>query len=390
MITLAPAAYYNEHDPYAAQWLRNLIDAGHIAPGIVDERDIRDVAPIELAEFRQCHFFAGIGVWSHALRQSGWPDDREIWTGSCPCQPFSAAGRRSGFTDERHLWPHWHWLIQQRRPAIVVGEQVASKDGLAWLDLVSADMENTRYAFGAVDICAAGFGAPEIRQRLYFAGIDQGTGQSVRLDDATGPRSEGAGRGEPHQSQGRQCRSELGCDCLRLVNTDSDGRTAGQSAPTTPRHGRSARPDGGTHGVDDAFSDRRLQGREDDHGRHDGKQPDANERPHGLAYALRGGQSGSGEMERSSDPASSADRQTDRIEHDGGRSERPGTHATNGFWGDADWLFGTDGFWRPVEPGTFPLADGPACRVGQLRSYGNALNAQQAIGFVEALIEVIG
>ncbi len=26
-------AYYNEIDPFAAQWLRNLINAGHIAPG---------------------------------------------------------------------------------------------------------------------------------------------------------------------------------------------------------------------------------------------------------------------------------------------------------------------------------------------------------------------
>ncbi|WP_211243393.1 hypothetical protein [Chitiniphilus eburneus] len=31
-------AYYNEHDKFAAQWLRNLIAAGHIAPGDVDER----------------------------------------------------------------------------------------------------------------------------------------------------------------------------------------------------------------------------------------------------------------------------------------------------------------------------------------------------------------
>ena len=33
MIARASRAYYNEFDPYAAQWLRNLIDAGHIAPG---------------------------------------------------------------------------------------------------------------------------------------------------------------------------------------------------------------------------------------------------------------------------------------------------------------------------------------------------------------------
>ena len=37
------AAYYNEIDPYAAQWLRNLITAGQIAAGDVDERNIEDV-----------------------------------------------------------------------------------------------------------------------------------------------------------------------------------------------------------------------------------------------------------------------------------------------------------------------------------------------------------
>ena len=106
-------AYYNEIDPYAAQWLRNLIDAGHIAPGDVDERSIEDVLPTDLAGYTQCHFFAGIGVWSLALRRAGWSDDRPVWTGSCPCQPFSAAGKGVGFDDERHLWPAFHWLIQQ-------------------------------------------------------------------------------------------------------------------------------------------------------------------------------------------------------------------------------------------------------------------------------------
>lgn len=63
---MTPAAYYNEIDPFAAQWLRNLIAGGHIAPGEVDERSIEDVTPDDLRGFTQCHFFAGIGVWSHS------------------------------------------------------------------------------------------------------------------------------------------------------------------------------------------------------------------------------------------------------------------------------------------------------------------------------------
>lgn len=167
-------AYYNEREPFAADWLRNLIAAGLIAPGDVDSRDIRDVRPGDLDGYGQCHFFAGIGGWSLALRLAGWPDDQPVWTGSCPCQPFSAAGRGGGFADERHLWPHWHWLIEQCRPATILGEQVASKDGLGWFDLVSADLEGTGYAVGAADLCAAGVGAPHPRQRLYFVGRRSG------------------------------------------------------------------------------------------------------------------------------------------------------------------------------------------------------------------------
>jgi site-specific DNA-cytosine methylase len=114
-------AYYNENDPYAAQWLRNLIAADLIAPGDVDERSIADVLAADLVGYRQCHFFAGIGVWSYALRLAGWPDDREVCTGSCPCQPFSPAGKQVGFADQRHLWPAWSRLIAERAPRVVAG-----------------------------------------------------------------------------------------------------------------------------------------------------------------------------------------------------------------------------------------------------------------------------
>jgi DNA (cytosine-5)-methyltransferase 1 len=167
-------AYYNECDPYAAQWIRNLINAGHVAPGVVDERSIEDVCPIDVADFVQCHWFAGIAVWSYALRLAGWPDDRPVWTGSCPCQPFSAAGKGHGFADERHLWPAWFHLIRECRPGVVFGEQVASRDGLGWLDLVQADLEGADYASGAVDICAAGVGAFIRRPRIFIVADTNG------------------------------------------------------------------------------------------------------------------------------------------------------------------------------------------------------------------------
>ncbi|WP_186268084.1 DNA cytosine methyltransferase [Burkholderia gladioli] len=160
------SAYYNEIDPYAAQWLRNLIAAGHIAPGDVDERSIEDVRPDDLRGYTQCHFFAGLGGWSRALRLAGWPDDRLVWTGSCPCQPFSVAGKGLGFDDPRHLWPHWYWLIKQRRPATIFGEQVAAATD--WLGLVRNNLEALEYAVGAMPIEAASAGAEHFRDRYWF------------------------------------------------------------------------------------------------------------------------------------------------------------------------------------------------------------------------------
>ncbi|WP_048608890.1 DNA cytosine methyltransferase [Providencia rettgeri] len=162
------AAYYNEIDPFAAQWLRKLITAGYIAAGDVDTRSIEEVKPDDIQQYTQCHFFAGIGVWSYALRKAGWPDDKPVWTGSCPCQPFSDAGSKAGLSDKRHLWPEFFRLISKQKPSVVFGEQVASKDGLAWFDSVQADLEGKGYASAAIDLCAAGFGAPHIRQRLFW------------------------------------------------------------------------------------------------------------------------------------------------------------------------------------------------------------------------------
>lgn len=167
------AAYYNEIDPYAAQWLRNLIAKNLIAPGDVDERSIVDVQPDDLKGYTQCHFFAGIGGWSYALRIA---DDRKVWTGSCPCQPLSSAGKQEGHLDERHLWPAFYGLIAKCRPTEVFGEQVASKDGLRWMSAVRSDFEGYGYACGVANLPGYFAGSPQQRPRLYWVASANGIG----------------------------------------------------------------------------------------------------------------------------------------------------------------------------------------------------------------------
>jgi DNA (cytosine-5)-methyltransferase 1 len=160
--------YYNEIDPYAAQWLRNLIGTGLLPAGEVDERSIVDVQASDLEGFVQCHFFAGIGGWPYALRLAGWADERPVWTGSCPCQPFSGAGKRTAQSDERHLWPHWYRLIKELAPTVIFGEQVDDAIAAGWLDDAFHDLEALSYACAAMVLPACSVTAPHGRERLFF------------------------------------------------------------------------------------------------------------------------------------------------------------------------------------------------------------------------------
>lgn len=195
-------AYYNEIEPYAAEWLRNLIAAGHLPPGDVDTRSIVDVAADDLVGYGQCHFFAGIGGWALAARLAGWPDDRELWTGSPPCQPFSVAGKQRAQDDERHLWPHYFRLIRARRPAVAMGEQVAAAVGKAWLDGVLTDLEGIGYAGRAAVVPACAVDAPHRRDRLWFVAERGGSlladadGLGGQVDQNAGGCSNGSGARE--------------------------------------------------------------------------------------------------------------------------------------------------------------------------------------------------
>lgn len=246
-------AYYNEFDKSAAAWLRELIKDGLIADGDVDERSIEDVLPSELRGYTQCHFFAGIGGWSYALRLAGWPDDRPVWTGSCPCQPFSAAGKGAAFDDERHLWPAFHHLIKECVPAIVFGEQVASKDADVWIDLVQIDMEALGHAFGAIPFPSASVGAPHIRDRIYWVGHDQSRAAGV-MGNASGAGLEGLWRG--HNAEigwNRAVRpvAEAG-KFVGLADNNSSGCSSGRKGQSTVGYGQAAESDCINGGLDNA------------------------------------------------------------------------------------------------------------------------------------------
>ena len=390
-------AYYNENDPFAAAWLRELIKADMIAPGEIDERSIEEVQPEDLNGFTQCHFFGGIGTWSYALRAAGWPDSRECWTGSCPCQPLSGAGKRKGHIDERHLWPAFYRLIAECKPTVVLGEQVASKIGREWLSAVRADLESLGYACGAADLPAASVAAPHIRQRLYFV---------ANANSNDGSTDGGWSR---HQwSNGRSV------DCGR-------GETRGMADAL--RSGRQQERRG-------AFGDEKEDGR----ARRNGREPDGDHfvagsgEVGGVENAERlGRRAGNPPVSRPESGRSFPDnaselgkpddsglspRQREEVCGSGWREEGRATQQpSRSFWSNAEWIYCRDGKWRPVEPAPlglapelaadlgcvrlaggkevfFPLIQKGKNRVGRLRGYGNALCAETAIAFIEAYLAI--
>ena len=328
-------AYYNEFDPFAAKWLRELIKDGLIAPGVVDERSITEVIPSDLSEFTQCHFFAGIGGWSIALRLAGWPDDRPVWTGSPPCQPFSVAGKQTGKNDERHLWPAFFDLIREQAPSTVFGEQVASAIRHGWFDDLQKDLENQNYASAMAVLPACSVGAPHKRERLWYV-------------------------------------------ANKLADTDANGRLQG----VQPLPGKLSKWSGsdsvnidGNVGVADpidAGPQGRLCGRSDSQR----ENIDGHPRRDGPISAMANTQSQGG-------------RRGESLEESGHKELRGPDQVQLNAWGDSIGWPCRDGKTRPVptEPALFPLANGVSNRVGILRGAGNAIVPQVAAEVIKAFME---
>ena len=296
--------YYNEWDPQAAAWLRELIAEKLIPRGLVDERSITEVKAGDLEGFTQCHFFAGIGGWPLALQLAGVSHRTPLWTGSPPCQPFSAAGKQLGQFDPRHLAPVFLDLIGQCRPPRLFGEQVAPAIGKSWMCDLQVHLEREGYAVGFAVLPACSVGAPHKRDRLIFG--------AHQLAD-------------PYREQRDRSRHQRQRGWVELAD-----RRANDSLGHT--------------------NSKRLAQRERNRRIPDGQEPSVE----GEAF------------------------------------KRTSVHFSADLWSDADWLGCRDGKFRPVEPGTFPLANGIPARVGRLRGYGNAIVPQVAAEFVAAFMEAAG
>lgn len=345
--------YYNEHDPKAAAWLRELIAGGYIPAGVVDERSITEISPDELSEYTQCHFFAGIGGWPLALELAGWPTSRPVWTGSCPCQPFSSAGKGKGASDDRHLWPVFRRLIAKLRPERVFGEQVAQAIGFNWLDGVSADLEADGYAVGAAVLGAHSVGAPHIRQRLYWVADARCNGSTARLSKSA-QRQEGiteefndggyriaGGLADAAGGQREQRIRPQGDELQRFANVGATGKLADVCSE-------------GLEG--DKLSRERIA-----------SQRQAIER---------------GGDVRQLGVANCTGRDQRRITSKGARHRN--SSEPTGFWDHYEVVHCRDGKARRFESGSFPLANGIPGRVGLLRGYGNAIVPQAAALFIRA------
>ena len=392
-----PWAYYNDFEPSAVEWLRNLIAAGLIADGEVDARSILDVSASDLRGFRQCHFFAGVGGWSYALRLAGWKDEWAVWTGSPPCQPFSNAGRQKGQQDERHLAPHFAELIASGRPPFLFGEQVASaavfgkaasaskrkaspEPEWAWIDDLSDRLEAAHYAIGTADIPAAGVGAPHIRQRCFFGAVDLrfaagglGDGGVARPQ---GQRGHGDRGGEPGRDRAepdgsaRTAGVSGGMGDARRAGDERGSRSCKASgapgpargeAPERERCGPADRADGASGGLADNPRQRRHGGCDTAwQRRRAGVEADGSaggladtrcqqrERGQGAAQGREHVGPDAGWIEGHDGPVG--------ICEAGDGPRGPGQ--TNGFWSSADWLLCRDGKWRPVVASHVGLVNG--------------------------------
>ena len=364
-------AYYNENDPDAAAALRQLIADDVIASGDVDDRSIKDVRADDIKGYRQHHFFAGGGLWSVALRLAGWPDERAIWTASCPCQPISTAGRRRGARDPRHLWPDLLRILRAARsgghgPAVLMGEQVSGALGYGWFDRVRADLAKEDYASRVRDIPACAVDAPIERNRLFWIALARAQGKLQRRR---------LGQGEAQQQRALAANGDVGSgDVASTKAFGSSSRPHQSSRSSASVEPQRQNDRGDSRAVGGAASARRQglaisERREGTaSGRSDAQRADGGDRGRG---ALVGAERGQLSWQRLAELARQGAADADRAD---GPIEIAAIGRNGSWWADAEWIICHDGKARRTKPGIPMLVDGLPGRVAAWRLIGNAIS----------------
>ena len=330
--------YYNEFDKKKCAALKQLMTDGYISKGEIDDRPIQEVMPNDLQGYDRCHFFAGIGLWDYALDLAGWSEDVRVWTGSCPCQPFSTAGRQKGKIDDRHLWPQWLRLIEECKPTVVFGEQVAAAVTQGWLDDVYQGLEAQDYAVGSVILPASAVGAPHRRERLWFVGDSR----------CVTERDEVVRLGTEREY----------CDSERVGTETRYGFTDTSTMGDSKLHGRSTAEVSGSNAPS-------IQ--------HHTQRSDS-----------------TCELTGASNPCAVADSDSEGSQRCGGYEQQYGEEGREveerHHWSSGVWINCPDGKQRLVEPTIPLLADGFSERVGVIHCAGDAIVPQVAAEFIKAFI----
>jgi len=410
-------AYYNEIDPYAAQWLRNLITAGHIAPGFVDERSIEDVRPDELMGFTQVQ---ALFECSSSGRVAGGRLDKEP-------KPFQA----KPYLQQTGAAPFVHALACAQSLSRGILRTLRSSEGQSdstgrnayFVNLVATSLSSLRgisHPFSdacrgssarilhcwpfcthrSKAICCAAMGQSgkahhmSGRHGLTSSGLSSSASLQQSLESKLQAKLSPLGSTlytltwKPWTTPLGVCRSRLRASVRRTSETELTGWPTPMQADGSKACNRYREKHQNGLGAVAILLSGWATPTVRDHKNTGNLETYIFGSPTGRLNLDAGLSSGLADTDKhgriEGGVTATTARQGNTTDTDGGFG-RPGP--TNRVWRDVDWLFCRDGKWRCVESGTFPLAHGAPSRVGRLRAYGNAINAYQAQVFIESAIK---